>query len=89
MGPLEELERWAAAHVSSISVEELRAAVHYLSDNHGEALYFERLQADRVYIDPLWLMDLMKCVVRHDLNDLLNDRDWFLSMSRPMATTFI
>ena len=81
-----ELEGWAAAHFSGISKQELRAAVHYLSDNHGEALYFERLQADRVYIDPLWLMDLMKCVVRHDLHDLLNDRDWFFEHVMPDGT---
>ncbi len=33
-----------------------------------------------------WLMDLMKCVVRHDLNDLLNDRDWFFEHAMPDGT---
>ena len=36
-----------------------------------------------MYIDPLWLMDLMKCVVRHDLLKVVNNHEWFFERVQP------
>jgi GTPase SAR1 family protein len=54
----------------------LRRCISYLRVV-GEVLYYEDLPAlhDRVFLQPQWLVDVMKELVRHDLDELIEQID--------------